>query len=663
MIQRASPPTSLLTTSLKRALARVMTGLAAGAAAVSLVAVSGCGPDKPRDPQRVSVQLRDLPEVLRGTVGAEAALSGTAPILVSGLGLVVGLAGTGGGPYPASVQGTMERELGRRGIGVATAADGGPFAGQSPKTVLSRSDVAVVIVEAAMIQGLPEGARFDVVVRAVPGSSTTSLEGGTLWTTDLRLGQATTADGPRTSVAASARGPIFINPFAERGSSDVVRTAGRVLLGGTAIAGPPMQLRLESESFALARAMTDAINARFPAEPSQRGQTATGRSGSVIEVRMPPSFGQRPEAFVQTLLAVRTNAAFSTESARQYVQALETNEALADEIAWCLIAIGRPAIVHLEPGYQIEKITPRMAALRAGAELGDPRAGPYLRAIAMNTDVATNVRAEAARLMGRVPLDGASREALGQLSIDPNLTVRVAAYESMLQLRDPRVTALNTGGKFDLHVVETPGETARAANKESASKGLIYVTQQGRPRVVIFGRELEVVRPMLAGMFDDRLMLAGDPGDSQLRYLWRGLPGQTVADAPEISSIGRPTQRGEITPRLANLLATLSRDPSPERAGELSFGLSYSQVATVAYQLHKQGAVSAAFAVERDALSQAIARAMSGGNDERPEGREVTGADETKGPGQVSDAERPEKAVDPSKQSKWVVPIEPKKQK
>jgi hypothetical protein len=635
------------TNLLARSLLAVLT--AAGVVA----GLTACGGDKPRQPDQVNVPLRDLPEVLRGTIGAEAALSGTAPNLVSGIGLVVGLAGTGGGPYPASIQGTMERELGRRGIGVATAADGGPFAGQSPKTVLARNDVAIVVLEAAMIQGLPEGARFDVTVRAIPGSSTTSLEGGTLWTTDLRLGPATTADGPRTGVVATARGPIFINPFADRSSSDVVRTMGRVMLGATAIAGPAMQLRLESESFALARAMTDAINSRFPAEPSQRGQTATGRSGSVIEVRMPPSYGQRPDAFVQTLLAVRTNSAFSTEAARQYVQALETNEALADELAWCLIAVGRPAIAHLEPGYQIQKIGPRLAALRAGAELGDPRAGPYLRAIALDMQTATNVRAEATRLMGRVPLDGTSREALAGLTIDPNLTVRVAAYESLLQLRDPRVMALNTGSKFDLHVVETP--------PTADGKGLIYVTQQGRPRVVVFGRELEIIRPMLAGMFDDRLMFAGEAGDAQLRYLWRGLPGQTAADAPEISAIGRPLQRGEITPRLANLLAMLSRDPSPERAGELSFGLSYSQVASVAYQLQRQGAVPAAFAVERDALSEAITRAMAGGAGERPEGGEVEGAEQTKGPGEVSGAERPEKAVDTSKQNKWVVPIEPKK--
>ncbi len=208
-------------------------------AALALASCSG-GPVK----QAVHVDppasvVRDVPQPLRGTIGAEATFRGIDPTLVSGLGIVVGLNGTGGADnLDQAVQATMEREAARNGIGRGAIGANYPrFENLTPSEFIRNKNVAVVIVEARVAPGTPEGSPFDVYVRTLPGSSVTSLEGGTLWSTDLRIGPAAVFGAIKTRRIAKAAGPIFINPFSDpsigaSGELQVTRTSGRILAGG-----------------------------------------------------------------------------------------------------------------------------------------------------------------------------------------------------------------------------------------------------------------------------------------------------------------------------------------------------------------------------------------------------------------------------------------------
>jgi len=51
--------------------------------------------------------VRDLPSQLRGTIGAEARIIGNTPTMVSGIGFVVGLDGTGGLTLPEQYAGHL----------------------------------------------------------------------------------------------------------------------------------------------------------------------------------------------------------------------------------------------------------------------------------------------------------------------------------------------------------------------------------------------------------------------------------------------------------------------------------------------------------------------------------------------------------------------------
>jgi hypothetical protein len=549
-------------------------GLVAGGAGLAGL-LGGCSSDhdKPKMAERPPPVVRDVPAPLRGTVGVEASLRGADPTLVSGFGLVVGLNGTGGGDLPGPIQAAMERELAKGGIGKGGVLDTGPLAGKSPKEVLRDPNVAVVIVEAAVPPGAPEGSLFDVAVRTLPGSTVTSLQGGTLWTTEMRLGPATTYGQTRTRRIADARGPVLVNPFAGSDGHSDTRTVGRVLGGGTVTEGLKMELVLDNESWSRASAIQNAINNRFPQGPGDRDSTAHGRNASSLAISVPHAFAKKTVEFTQLLMAVRIDPAAPQEAAKYYVEELKRTPALAGDLSLCLEALGKVAVPFVAGMYEFPEPAPRMAALRAGAKLGDARTLPFLRDMAMSGP--GGLRAEAIELMGALPTNPNVNLALWELVDSKELDVRVSAYEALAQRGDPLVDRTELPGKATIDVV-------------ASHEPLIYVMQQVEPRIVIFGDGLKLRRGALVSMWDDRLMLTSD-GESdpvRLRYndprsehTLQGKPPEDLVKFTEF--LGRKS-----TPS----------DPSP------GLNLSYSQMVGALYELQRQGGVRASFATQRDRL-------------------------------------------------------------
>jgi hypothetical protein len=583
------------------------------------IALSGCSDPKHAVKVNPSKALvRDVPRPLLGTIGAEAAFRGVDPTLISGLGIVVGLAGTGGSDnLDPAVQTTMERELARGGV-----SSGGPiqnypgFEGMTPAQFLRSPDVAVVIVEARVPPGAPEGTPFDVFVRKLPGSSVTSLEGGRLWTTEMRIGPAAVFGAVKTRKIGEARGPIFINPFSEpsvaaNGEVQITRTSGRILGGGKVTSPLQIEMVLDNDSFARARSVVGTINSRFPREPGDEGPIARGRGNGggtagyqSIALRVPYAYRERSDEFLQLVRHMRVDPSLPEEWARSYVEALKTTPALAEDLRWCLQAIGRPALPFLSQLYDYSETGPRMAALKAGARLGDPRAAPPLIELAHKGTPAIQV--EALRLLADMPSDPRVNLAMRELVDDTNLEVRIAAYEGLLKRNDQTVFSVRIGTdslqpKFMLDLVPAKDPT-------------IYITQQGEPRIVLFGpiekgRGIPINKPILLSLWDDRFMLSAPGVTDTLRVYYRdSFTGKvTQSDAPE---------------NLADFVQFIAHKSTPEDP-KPGLGLSYSQTVGVLYamcprmtpgpdaaQAALASAVSATFATEEDRLRAEIYEAM-----------------------------------------------------
>lgn len=658
-------------------------GRAAGLAALSVIlgGLSACEPERQiRASEAPAAMVRDVPDVLRGTIGAESTIRGIDPVLVSGLGIVVGLHGTGGGELPVQVQATMERELSKGGIGKGGAAANTDLGPVSPQEFLRSPDVAVVIVQAAIPPGAPRGSKFDVFVRTLPGSSVTSLEGGTLWTTDLRFGEPAVFGAIKTRRIGEARGAVFINPFSgvsgsgAGGSAQVTRTLGRVMGGGVVTDPLAMELLLDNESHARARSVVAAINSRFPQGAGDDSPTARGRGRSgpeagasqSIAMTVPTEYKDRAAEFIQLVRHLRVEQGFQQEYAKLYTEEMKNRPGMADELGWCVQALGRPSLPFLAPLYDYAEVGPRFAALSAGARLGDQRAATPLAELARRGP--SGVRSQAIKLLSRVAGNPQVNLTLRELVADADLDVRVAAYEGLRDRGDATIVSVPVGGGSGGGGGSQGGESF-VLDLVPGGEPLVYVTQQGQARVVLFGADgvlnkrggrrsglfsgIELNKPMTFGVWGDRLLMASDGPSDHVRLRYVSPTG------------GRPMQVAKAPEDLAELVQYFGKRSTPENP-DPGLNLSYSDVVGAVYELTRQGAVNAAFATEEDRLRAEVFEAsQSTALVDRPETSEGGGPAETVQVFRTLDAPGPTASVSerPAEKLTRVVPLTPAKGK
>ncbi|MCK4873852.1 MAG: flagellar basal body P-ring protein FlgI [Phycisphaerales bacterium] len=577
--------------------------LASLAATCLLVLVVACENPTRRRITRPHVPPRDLPAVLRGTIGAEASIGEHRPLLVSGFGIVVGLRGTGSSDVPIPVREQIEREAALHGFGQESAG----LAGITPSRLLNDPNTAVVIVQGVIPAGAQAGYLFDLSVITLRGTSTTSLENGRLYTTQLRPGVPTAGRAQQTAIAKGG-GPVFLNPFAEPGQlgeQSLGQLAGRILSGGVVTKGRPLDIILDNPSHSRARAIVDAINRRFPRPFGQIDETARGINDETIRLTIPPAWGDRPEEFIQILLHSRIDQRFPQQFAVRYADALREQPGLAGDLSWCLQAIGPHSKGAIKTLYDYPEIQPRLAALRAGARLGDPLVAPHLIELAQTGPAA--LRDDAIRLLAELPGPNPGvHHALHDLLNDDDVNIRIAAYETLAERADWSITRSTVGRKFHLDRVQ-------------AEKPMVYVSLQKQPRIVVFG-DVQINRPLFLRTWSDRLMLSAETPQSPLRLFYRSLDGGgepvTLDVAPEL-------------PQFIRLLAHESTIEYPAPGLELS----YSETIGALYGIWKEGGLSGDFVGEQDRLTSALLAASDTYvAPARPESARVSSEDEAPEP-------------------------------
>ena len=563
-------------------------------ASTLLAAACSKTPQRPPGTVQVPVVVRDTQSILRGTIGSEVTIRGTEGTIVSGYGIVVGLDGTGSGTVPIGVRSVLEEEMRKSGVGMG-AEQSGPLARISPSELIDSPDTAVVLVQAFIPAGLPGGATFDVEVSALNGSGVTSLEGGRLYTTDLRRGVASPS-APDTRIVANAVGDVFINPFAfadaegQATPENLQRTNGRVLAGGKIILPEPIRLLLDNPSHARAREITRAINNQF--QRGVRGDTAIGRSDEGIADTVPIQYRDAPGVFINLLRYTRIDQAFPQEWARRYAAALVDEPELASQLSWCLRAVGEPAISYLRPLYTHPESIPRIAAIEAGAWVGDLTVRPHIEELIESGPF--GLRDDAMRWLTRLPVDRdpGIREYLRSQLNNPDLALRVTAFESLKKLDDARIISRPMGDKFVLDIVPSTEPT-------------IYVTQSNVPRIVLFGMNLEILPEVFVDAWDGRLLMKADEGQPEAEIFYR--PNSRVS--PRLVKADRD---------LASMIRRMAFEPTPDVL-EDGLDMRYSEIVTVLYLMAIDGAVPATFFPEDDRENiENIRRLASRFTDERP---------------------------------------------
>jgi len=543
------------------------------------------------DRSAVKVDSLDIDPIMRGTVASETGLVGFDPVVVRGYGIVVGLRETGSRQMPSDVRAFLTQELAKRGFG--SGQPGAPKL--SPQDLLNSGDTAVVIVEGVIPPGAPKGSKFDVRVTTAPGTSTTSLEGGRLLIADLRPGPLFTGSRQPFPLAEGA-GPVVINPFVEPNATQrdsINRTSGRVLDGGHVNKDMPLKLRLMTPSHSRAETIQNTINTLFPREPRQKEETAHGRSAETIDLTVPPSFRKRTGEFAELIRHTPLNVENPEQTAMAIRRSLLANPGAAGAAAWRWQALGKRALPMIQDLYEYPEEQPRFAALNAGSKLDDQLAVPPLLELARKSDSLT-IRTEAIKLLGRIGTNAEIELGLRELLDDPDVEIRLSAFEALDKRRDPHIIAMEMGRKFVLNIVPS-------------NHRMIYVAQSGQPRVVVFGEGLSVKVPMTLYTWDGRLIVKADEGDKFLEVFYR-----ERADLP--ATVDR------VKPDLGSLIGYFARRPTPDRP-ETGLNFSYSESISALHELWRLKYIDCDFRAEQDRILAEVLRDDRHEKDLRPEFR------------------------------------------
>lgn len=214
------------------------------------------------------------------------AIKGEHPNRLTAMGLVVGLAGTGGtGPTTKLFAVNLQQKLGNR-------AD--PMLRENIQRSQDKTDnMSVVVVTAELPPHFKPGQKIDVIVSTFDNAK--SLQGGVLVETELT--------GPDNVVYVIASGPVSTNGGEFGGNAATVTknhpTTGRVALGGVIENEVPVniveqetfQLNLHDPDFTTANRMCQAINLFSP-------RSASVSNAGAVKVRIPSDALADPFLFI-----------------------------------------------------------------------------------------------------------------------------------------------------------------------------------------------------------------------------------------------------------------------------------------------------------------------------------------------------------------------------
>lgn len=469
--------------------------------------------DKPKD--KYSTELKTP------LVGDYTNFAGLEPTPLEGVGLVVGLPGTGGDPAPSMYRTAMLEELKRRNV-------------PNPNRLLESPDTALVIVRAYLPPLLKKGEALDVEVIAPESAEVTSLAGG--WLLETYLTEQAFVPGRgmlKGHNYAKAEGPIMVAGIAMTNSgkaSDPAKAAllqrGRILGGATVLKERElvMQLRHEFRSVRNSARIATAIGQRFHDfdEHGIKKPMAEAKTDQKLVLDVHPRYKDNYPRYLQVIrhIAFRENQVAQRVRMQKLHDELLTAET-SDRAALQLEAIGKDSIPLLKVGLKSPLAEVRFHSAIALAYLEDPSGLKDLQEAARN-ERAFRVFALAA--MSTVD-EAESHLLLRELMNENSAETRYGAFRALwtLDKNDPfirgermsrpesdktELTRHEKRATWMLHVLETSGDP------------MVHTTFRTRPEIVLFGKDQKFIPPLVlsAGRGVMITAKAGDPKVSVVRF-------------------------------------------------------------------------------------------------------------------------------------------------
>jgi hypothetical protein len=470
-------------------------------------------------------------------------------IPVSGYALVGGLNGTGSSECPPQIRENLKKYILQRLGGAKVNVD----------ELINSPDTAVVVVEGMIPPAASKNQRFDLRVTALPGTQTTSLEGGWLYGTDLfDTQQAGTSIKP----LAAAEGPVFVDSTA---SDSQDQRVGYVLGGGSVIEEYKVNLALRVPDYRVASQIRNRINERFGYE------TAMALAPGNIELRIPTKYIDAKGRFIQLI-----RATYLFDSPELTAKRLMTNiEKLAgskdknpSEIA--LEAMGNITTPKLAALLNSSDPEVRLRAARCMFNLGDQRGREALWGMA--TDKNSPYRIEAINALANTAAGQDATSMFRSLLRDDDLTARLIAYDKLVRLKDAAVSRRLIANSFYLDQVTEAGKPA------------ILISRRDQACVVILGAPIYCRSNTFIETHDGTITINVPAGEKYATIIRRH-PKRTDTIIQLKSSLD-----------IADIIETLCREPlTPTAQGGPGLGVPYSTLVGLLNKMVDSGAVQAEF--------------------------------------------------------------------
>jgi flagellar basal body P-ring protein FlgI len=474
----------------------------------SLVALTGCLKDHTTRSQLDD----DVDKPTVRTIGDVAEFQTAGAVPVSGVGLVVGLEGTGGGAPPGPYRQMMEEQLKRCKI-------------DNPKAWLDSNDTALVFVSARILAGSRAGERADVEITLPPGSKVKSLRGGYLLETPLSTyasqGQVRAyleqndikpvggGDGLlKGHVMADAEGPLHVAPNDKENKAEVRANADMpedgvrrafVWKGAKSKINQPffMVLNPDQQRYRMAGVVAERINETFHG-PGAVDKIAKQRNADSVVLTIPPQYRNNATHFFRVVRMIPTERVDENSEYRRRLESELQEPETTLTASLRLEALGRGSIPVLRDAMKTSKYPlVQFAAAEALAYLGEPISANALASLAEK-----HASLQAYCLTALTSLDeAASSFALQELLTSEAPEIRYGAFKALRE-REPREYAgIQLNKSFWLH----------CAAPESQS--LVHVLNSGRAEIVVFGKTPRLVAPFSLRAGPD-LVVTARAGDS-----------------------------------------------------------------------------------------------------------------------------------------------------
>ena len=456
-------------------------------------------------------------------------------IAVRGFGIVAGLFGTGSSECPPDLRQELEKYIWQQ-IPQAGAINPGRF--------IESLDTAVVEVLGVIPSMAAAGQGFDVVIRPLSSTQTTSLNGGYLYTTDLKESSRFTQFNQYSKTVARAQGPIFNDRSAQGDTPQWY-----VLGGGYSLTDVTISLLLNQPDFIAAGAIRNRINERFGPK------TATAVSAGEILLAIPEKYRNDKTRFL-TIIRQLYLAEQPTLRERRIKTLIDQLQTAPDKDVpeMALEGLGKSVLDDMAVLLKSDDDIIRFHAARCMSNIGDNRALAVLCTFIFDTD--SPFRLDALRTMGQnTRLNDAEPIFLRALAED-DMELRLAAYETALAAKSSCVNRSLIAGNFFVDRVLCEGPK------------IIYAFQQDRPGIILFGSPLRCSDNVYLRSNNGEVTLNSRPGDKHLSV------SRTHPARPRV--IGPLASGFELT----QVIRTLGESPE-QKQGETTLpglALSYSQI-------------------------------------------------------------------------------------